>query len=311
MFIGPQDGFNAAVQAATSEVDIFWCEAESRAVSRNLDGVHALVDASMQVRVSAALLAGAQSLEVISTATTGSDHIEQEVLRERGIALYTLREDKEFMRNITPAAEHSWMLLMALAGQLIPALVSVKAGMWEREDYPSVMLRGKTLGLVGCGRIGQWMARYGQAFGMTIIGHDPYVAPWPSEIRSVSLDKVFETSDFISVHVHLSKETTGLIDENLFLKMKPGSIIINTSRGGVIDEQALLEALKCDRLAGAGLDVLQGEPDIENHPLVEYSRRERNLLITPHCAGYSYDAVRIVCQKATEKVIKYFRGNQS
>ena len=194
----------------------------------------------------------------------------------------TLKEDPEVLRNITPAAELSFALLMALARKLPAAVHHVKEGGWTREQFPGVMLRGKRLGLVGCGRIGGWMARYARAFDMDVIGHDPFLQTFPDTIRKAPLEHVFSQSDFVSIHVHLSPETTGLVSKALIDSMKPGAFLINTSRGAIVNEAALLAALESGRLGGAGLDVLEGEPDTANHPLVRYARTHDNLLITPH-----------------------------
>jgi phosphoglycerate dehydrogenase-like enzyme len=172
-----------------------------------------------------------------------------------------------------------------------------------REEFPGIMLNGRTLGVVGCGRIGQWMARYARAFGMEVLGHDPVINPWPDGITQVPLTRLVETADFITVHVHLTDETRGLISAELFSRMKPGAVFINTSRGPLADEAALLRALEDGRLAAAGLDVLDGEPDIASHPLLLYSRSHDNLLITPHCGGFSPDAVRRVCALAADKIV--------
>ena len=152
------------------------------------------------------------------------------------------------------------------------------------------------------------MARYGRAFGMDVVGYDPELKSWPETITPMSLTEVVETSDVISVHVHLSDATRGLISAELFRRMKPGAIFLNTSRGAVADEAALLNALQSGHLSAAGLDVLEGEPAIENHPLRQYAERHDNLLITPHCGGFSPDAVRIVCARAAEKIRDHLAG---
>ena len=170
------------------------------------------------------------------------------------------------------------------------------------------MLRGKRLGLVGCGRIGGWMARYARAFGMDVIGHDPFLQTFPETIGKAPLEHVFSQSDFVSVHVHLSLETTGLVTKALIDLMKPGAFLINTSRGAIVNEAALLAALESGKLGGAGLDVLEGEPDTADHPLVRYAQTHDNLLITPHCGGFSPDAVRIVCARAAEKIRDQLAG---
>ena len=306
-FLGPEEGFEAAASCLPEFMLLVRCKAKTNVVVSELKDSHALIDASMKVPITEDILAQATNLKIISTATTGADHIDINVLRQRKIVLHTLKEDKELLRNLTPAAEHAWLLLMALAGKLVPACIHVSAGGWDRELFPSVMLNGKTLGLIGCGRIGQHMARYAQAFEMRVKGYDPYLFPWPEGIESVTLEALFETSDIISVHVHLTEDTAGLITQDLFRRVRPGAIFINTSRGGVIDEKSMLETLQSGQLGGVGLDVLQGEPNINGNFLVEYSKGNANLLITPHCGGYSPDAVRIVCKRAMEKVIRFFQ----
>jgi D-3-phosphoglycerate dehydrogenase / 2-oxoglutarate reductase len=134
------------------------------------------------------------------------------------------------------------------------------------------------------------------------VGCDPYLAKWPEGVTPVSMENLIKTSDFISVHVHLSPETRGLVSRELLERIKPGAVVINTSRGAVMDEEALLEGLASGRIAGAGLDVLDGEPDTARHPLVEYAREHDNVIITPHCGGFSPDAVRVVCARAAEKI---------
>ena len=305
LYLGPPEGFEAVRAALDGHAEAVHVAAESGAVAQALGTADGLIDASMKVPISDAMIAAAPNLRIISTATTGADHIARRELDARGIALRTLKEDPDVLRDLTPAAEMSWALLMACARGLVPAAAHTRSGRWIREEFPGVMLRGKTLGVIGCGRIGQWMARYAAAFGMDVVGHDPYVQPWPGGIRRLTLEALVELADFISVHVHLSDETRGLVSRDLFGRMKPGAVVINTSRGAVIDESALLDGLKSGRLRGAGLDVLDGEPDIDGHPLVEYARSADNLVITPHCGGYSPDAVRIVCGHAARKGIDF------
>lgn len=262
----------------------------------------AILDASMRVRLDRAMLDRAPNLRVVSTATTGADHIDVEALSARHIPLFTLREEKELLRELTPAAELSWALLMACARKLKGAAKHVLEGRWVREDFPGVMLKGKTLGLVGCGRIGAWMARYAHAFGMEAVGYDPFVNPWPALIQKSTLEDLLPRADFISVHVPLNDQTRSMLGGREFRLMKPGAVFINTSRGGLIDESALLESLESGHLSAAGLDVLEGEPEIETHPLVEYARKHDNLIITPHIGGFSPDAVKLVVAHAAKKI---------
>jgi phosphoglycerate dehydrogenase-like enzyme len=200
--------------------------------------------------------------------------------------------------------------LLACARRLPAAVSAVKRGEWVREDFPGLMLNGRRLGVIGCGRIGGWMARYAHAFGMDVVGCDPFVERFPEGIERVSLEELVSGSDVISVHVHLSDQTRGLVSADLFRRMKPGAIFLNTSRGAIADEAALLQALQSGHLSAAGVDVLDGEPEIGNHPLLRYAVSHDNLLITPHCGGFSPDAVRVVCRRAAEKIRDHLRGAQ-
>jgi D-3-phosphoglycerate dehydrogenase len=174
--------------------------------------------------------------------------------------------------------------------------------MWDRENFPGIMLKGKRIGIIGCGRIGSWMGRYAHAFGMEIFGYDPYVIPLPENFTRSELKELMSNCDFITVHVHLTDETKRLVSRECFEVIKPGCIFINTSRGAVIDQVALLEFIKNGHLLAAGLDVLEGEPDIDHNPLVEYARNHDNLIITPHCGGFSPDAVALVSIHAARKI---------
>ena len=305
LYTGSVDGYKA-LQQVTSNHSGIRCEiSEPDSLVETLSRAVGFLDASMKVRITDDAVRNAPYLRVISCATTGSDHIERSELDNRKIPVHTLREDPELLQNITPAAEHSWALVLASARQLTPAVIHTSKGQWNREEFPGLMLNGRQLGLIGCGRIGGWMSRYGHAFGMNVVGHDPHVDPWPTGIEQLPIEQVFETSDVISIHVHLSEETRGLVSSSLIRRVKRGAILINTSRGGIANETAILQALESGQLGAVGLDVLDGEPEIKDHPLVTYAQQHNNLLITPHCGGYSPDAVRLVCRRAAEKILPY------
>lgn len=304
-YVGAPEGFEALENLIAGRAECRHVAAEPDAVRAALQESDGFLDASMKVRLDDGMLAAAPRLKVISTATTGSDHIAREALAARDVPVHTLREDPELLRNITPAAELSWALVLACARRLTPAQAHVRDGGWTRELFPGLMLNGRTLGLAGCGRIGQWMARYATAFGMRVVGYDPHVSPWPETIERLPLDRVVAAADVLSVHVHLSEETKGLIDADVLAGARPGLIVINTSRGGIVDEAALLDGLESGRIGAAGLDVLEGEPETADHPLVAYARTHDNLIITPHCGGFSPDAVRVVCRRAAEKIARH------
>jgi len=306
VYTGPRGGADAVQDVVAEWFEVRCVAPEVSVVAHELKTASAFLDASMKVRITRPMIEASSSLRLVVTATTGADHIDEQALMERGILLFTLRGQSEVLKRLTPAAEHSWLLLMACARRLVAAQAHVLAGGWDRAGFPGVMLRGKTVGLIGCGRIGQWMARYAEAFGMSVQGYDPLLTEWPSSIRRADLMDLLASSDFISLHVTLTPETRRLLGRAHFEHMKPGAIFINTSRGELIDEQALLESLQCGRLLAAGLDVLSGEPDIQDHPLRRYALEHDHLIITPHIGGYSPEAVREVVRFSAERVLQYF-----
>ena len=308
LYLGPDFGYQAVVARFNSLAEIINVCSSDSTLQDALSDADALVDASMRVQITDEMVKKASRLKIISCATTGSDHIERMEIRKRNISVRTLKEDRELLLNLTSAAEHSWSLLTACSRKLPAAFDHVKSGMWNRENFPGIMLRGKRIGIIGCGRIGTWMGRYANAFGMEVWGYDPYVDPLPENFRRVSLMDLMSECDFITIHIHLTEETKGMISKSCFEVIKPGVVLVNTSRGALIDQDAMLEALKAGRLGAAGLDVLEGEPDVDNNPLVEYARKHNNLIITPHCGGFSPDAVALVSIHATQKIFNELNG---
>jgi D-3-phosphoglycerate dehydrogenase len=305
LYLGAEVGAAAAEEVVSDSAHLIRVPSNPKDVESRMRDADALLDASMKVVISDAMVASAAKLQIISCATTGSDHIERAELDRRGIPVRTLMEDKQLLLNLTPAAELSWALLMACARMLPAAIDHVKDGGWDREQFPGIMLNGKRIGIVGCGRIGTWMSRYARAFGMDIVSYDPFVSEFPQQITPVSLEELARTSDFITIHVPLTEDTNGLFSQSCFEQIKTGAIFINTSRGAVIDENALLNALESKRLKAAGLDVLNDEPEVEKSPLAQYAKTHHNLVLTPHCGGFSHDAVKIVCRRAAEKIVAY------
>lgn len=307
ILLGPETAAAAAEAGVGGAAEIVVVPAEPDAVRRALERATVLLDASMKVRIDAAMIAAAPMLRVVTTATTGADHIDAGALAARGIPLLTLAGQRDVLSRLTAAAEHSWLLLMACARQLRGAVDHVMAGGWNRVEFPGVMLRGRTLGLIGCGRIGRCMARYARAFDMRVIGHDPLVEPWPDGIEPVDLPELFASADFVSVHVPLNDATRGLVSAALLARAR-GAVLINTSRGEIIDEAALLAALEDGRLAAAGLDVLTGEPDVVAHPLRVYATAHANVVITPHIGGFSPDAVAVAVEFAARRGMAALEG---
>jgi phosphoglycerate dehydrogenase-like enzyme len=308
LYLGPESGLAAVKETLGSGYEVLAPATTPTTVLPLLPQAHAILDASMKVPLRQAELGTAALLKIIVTATTGADHIDSATLKERNIPLLTLKGQKQVLNELTPAAELSWMLLMACARHLRAANKHVEAGLWDREQFPGMLLKGRTLGLIGCGRIGQWMARYATAFGMHVVGHDPHLPEkeWPATIERADLDTVLRSAHAVSIHVHLSDETRGLVRQREFGLMRPGTILINTSRGAICDEDALLQALESGHLGAYGTDVLEGEPDIQKSRVWRYAQKYDNCLITPHIGGFSPDAVNIVLKFSAERIRAHF-----
>ncbi len=241
------------------------------------------------------VLAANPRLQFIATATTGLDHIDQAAAQEHSITILSLKGETDFLRTIHATAEHTWALLLALLRNLPAAVEAVRQGGWERQHFRGNELHGTLLGIVGYGRIGEKVSRYAEAFGMRVLAYDPYRHDIPSSVpRGATLDAVLVAADVVSLHVPLNDQTSGLLGARELAMMKPGALLINTARGALLDEAALLAALTSGHLGGAALDVLCDEASLgpaATHPLIAYARTHPNLLITPHIGGATYESM--------------------
>jgi len=263
--------------------------------------------ASLYVRASREVLERAERLRVIATPTTGLDHIDMTCAKERNIAVLSLRDDIEFLGSITATAELAWGLLLATVRRLPWAFDAAKGGHWAREEYRGHQLSGKTLGILGYGRLGRIVAEYGQAFRMRVIAFDVSDVTPAEGVEMVDFHTLLRESDVLSLHIHLTEENRGIINDEVFTKMKPSAVLINTSRGAIVDESALLDALQSGRLAGAGLDVIEGEwnENLARHPLIRYANEHENLVISPHIGGVTYESQRMVYERTVGKLKDY------
>ncbi len=307
VYTGPEQGIGWIEGTLGDDFTLIHVEAEADAVAHGLTQADVFLDASMKVPLSGSMIAAAESLQLVITATTGADHIDSDALEARNIPLKTLRGQREFLRNITPAAELTWLLLMACARQLRSAVRHVEQGGWDRQQFPGMMLHGRTLGTVGCGRIGTWVSRYANAFGMEVIGYDPLLDRFPDTIRPCTLDELFTRSDFVTLTLNYSDDTRGIITSRELGQMKEGAVLVNTSRGAIVREQDLLDGLKAGKPACLGTDVLEGEPDIEKSLIWQYGRNNDNVVITPHIGGFSPDALERVLRFTANRIRSYFQ----
>jgi D-3-phosphoglycerate dehydrogenase len=209
---------------------------------------------------------------------------------------------------IDEVSDHALALLLALARRIVAADRAVKAGIWNVIPHAGILrLRGQTLGLVGFGKIAVAVASKAQPFGLRVLAHDPYLDAEQIARRgaqAVDLDTLLVESDAISIHVPLSPETRNLIGRRELARMKPTAFLINTSRGGIVDEEAVAEALKAGCIGGVALDVLGAEPPAADHPL----RQAPNAILTPHLAFYSRESVIELQTKAAEEVARALKG---
>ena len=254
-----------------------------------------------KTRVTVDIIHRARSLRVIGRAGTGVDNIDVEAATRRGIVVMNAAAG-----NTVTTAEHTMALLLSLARQIPEAVASTRAGRWEKNRFVGVELMGKTLGIVGLGRIGSAVAERARAFGMSIIGYDPYFtreAARELEIETVTLDELFARADFITLHTPLTDETRGMIGATAIERMKPGVRIINCARGGLVDEAALAEAIKSNKVDGAALDVLEQEPTPADNPLLALDR----VLVTPHLGASTQEAQLGVATMIAEQVLDYLK----
>jgi len=241
----------------------------------------------------------APSLRWVVTPSTGTDHIDVTAARQRGIDVVSLQGATDILRQVKSTAELTWALLLALVRHLPRACNDVHEGNWRRRPFLGDELDGRTLGIVGCGRLGRIVAGYGLAFGMTVLVHDiarEQIDAAPAGVSGCSFQDLLSTADVVSLHLPLNDRTRGYLSRDRLACFKPDAVLINTARGELVDETAMLEALESGRLAGAAVDVIGDdsrwpERPATIHPLIEYSRTHSNLLVTPHIGGYGRLAI--------------------
>ena len=245
-------------------------------------GAHALIIRSA-TQVTAEVLEAATDLIVVGRAGIGLDNVDVEAATRRGVMVVNAPQS-----NIISAAEHTMALLLSQARNVPQAHAALKAGRWERTRWEGVELADKTLGIVGLGRIGKLVADRAKAFGMRLVAYDPFVSADRARTMGVellALDQLVTESDFITIHLPKTKETTGIIGRDLFLKAKPSLRVINVARGGIVDEDALAEAISGGVIAGAALDVFTKEPMTES-PLFGLD----SVVVTPHLGASTREA---------------------
>jgi len=255
-----------------------------------------------EVKVTKEVLESARNLKLVVRAGTGVDNIDIPTATQKGIVAMNVPGG-----NTISAAEHTIALILALSRNVPQAYLSLKSGQWKREKFVGTELQGKTLGLIGLGRIGKEVAKRAQGFEMKVIAYDPFVTEEYAKTIGVelkSLDEVLAESDYISIHTPKNEQTKNLINKETIAKMKQGVRIINCARGGIVDEKALIDGLKSGHIKGAALDVFEKEPLPPDSPLLDPSLE--NLILTPHLGASTEEAQIKIAQESSELIIDFF-----
>jgi len=249
-------------------------------------------------KVGAEAIHAAPSLRVISKHGSGTDTIDKVAATARHVEVRAA-----VGANAAAVAEQAMALLLACA-KSVPALnARMHSGHWDKATHKSVELAGRTIGLIGLGAIGQRFARMAKALDMRVIGFDPYASKVPADIEVVDLDTLWRESDAISLHCPLTDDNRGLLNRDTLARCKPGVLIVNTARGGLVDEAALLDAVRSGHVASAGLDSFAMEPMVADHPF----RDEDRIILSPHIGGVTADAYVKMGLAASENLLAVLR----
>lgn len=252
-----------------------------------------------QTRVSAEVLAAGSRLRIVGRAGAGVDNIEVSAATREGIVVVNSPGG-----NTIAAAEHTLGLMFALARRIAEADASVKRHEWKRTALIGTELSGKTLGVIGLGRIGSHVAMVAGALGMTVIAHDPHCPQVQAGVRRVELDDLLAAADYVTLHVPKTPETRHLLDGETLARTKPGVRIINVARGGLIDEQALANAIRTGHVAGAALDVYEGEPAVDPRLIALGDR----VVLTPHLGASTTEAQLNVARDVVADIVRVLQG---
>ncbi|WP_415896375.1 D-2-hydroxyacid dehydrogenase [Neptuniibacter sp. QD57_21] len=259
--------------------------------------------------ITAEVMDAAGQLEYICVLATGTNVVDKAEAAERGIPVSNC-----VAYGVSSVVQHVWSMILALHTNLVSYANDVQKGQWQRSDqfcfldYPIVELEGKTLGIIGYGNLGQGVASVASAFGMKVIVAQSLSGNVQDPAR-VSLDELIATSDVISIHCPLTDDTENLFDHSVFKQMKNTAFLVNAARGGIVNEQDLVDALKSAEIAGAATDVLTVEPPKDGNPLLDPSIP--NLLVTPHIAWGTLEARTRIIQQTADNIQAFLRGEHA
>lgn len=256
-------------------------------------------------QVDADVLAAGMRLKVVGRAGVGVDNIDLQAATARGVQVVNTPG-----ANSVATAEHTLALMLAWSRHVAVAHASLAAGKWQRSQFAGIELCGKTLGIVGLGRVGRLVAERAAAFGMTLLGYDPLVGEQAAAqfgVQWAPLDAVLARADFVTLHAAVTPETRQMINAETITRMKDGAVLINVARGALVDEAALAAALQSGKLGGAAIDVFSSEPPAADHPLLHLD----SVLHTPHLGASTAESQRNVAVQVVEQVLDVLRGKEA
>lgn len=264
-------------------------------------------------KVDVEVLNRASRLKTINTCSTGTDHIDKDECAERGIRVLCIAKDISLLNSFTATAECAFMLLLSCFRNMRTINRLAHDGSWHNAGvlHEGRQLSGKTMGVLGVGRLGKMTVDYAKGFRMRVIGCDLLPIDVPG-VEQVSFDDLLQQSDAISVHIHMTEENHHLFSKEIFARMRPGMVLINTSRGDVIDEQALIVAMEDGTVRAFGADVLHNEfrPTMADSVVVRYSESHDNVVLTPHIGGATLESVTDARLFSARKLAHYLRTGE-
>lgn len=295
------EGLKSLTEHKDFEVDVN-TELSKTELAETITNYEGLIVRS-QTQVTSDIISAAPNLKVIARAGVGVDNIDVDAATKHGVIVINAPDG-----NTISATEHSMAMILSMARNVPQAHQSLKNGKWDRKIYRGTELYNKTLGVIGAGRIGIGVAKRAQSFGMNILAFDPYLSEDKAKelnVTRATVEEIAEQADFVTVHTPLTPKTKGIVDKAFFDKAKPTLQIINVARGGIIDEDALIEALDANQIQGAAIDVFETEPATDS-PLVAHDK----IIVTPHLGASTVEAQEKVAVSVANEIVDIFeQGN--
>jgi D-3-phosphoglycerate dehydrogenase len=305
LLVAESEGFNSAARTSLDRrFHTCWADIRSRRELLGQVPHYDILWVRLRHQIDSEVFDAAPSLRYVVTNTTGLNHIDTLGAAERRISVLSLRGEGQFLSGVRATAEHTIALCLALMRQIPAAARHTSEGYWNRYLFKGNELAGRRIGVVGYGRLGRLVAQYAQAFEMDVVASDPHTAS-DGTVPLLTLEELLYTSDIVTLHVSLSPETEGLFGVRQFSAMKNRAWFINTARGELVDEYALIQSLRSKKLAGAAVDVVRDEGSLPAtpNPLIEYSRIDERLIVTPHIGGYTEESLWKTEEFMTAKLI--------